>query len=175
MEEGARLSGEKFTVEAVRIGRRPLPLLAYRKTKNGGEHTAEIFEDLFERNGWPPAWRNGVYSFHHFHSTAHEVLGVYAGRAAVVFGGEDGVAVELRSGDAVLIPAGIAHCLLNKDAAFQVVGAYPAGQVPDLIRGVVDALPEADRRSRLVALPEADPLLGSEGGIFSAWTFSGEA
>ena len=31
-------------------------------------------EALFARNGWLGAWVDGIYSFHHFHSTRHEVL-----------------------------------------------------------------------------------------------------
>jgi hypothetical protein len=37
--------------------------------------------ELFALNGWLGAWVNGVFSFHHFHSTAREVLGIVAGSA----------------------------------------------------------------------------------------------
>ena len=50
----------------------PLPLLVYRDAVPADP--AEI-ERLFAANRWPPAWRDGVHPFHHFHSNAHEALG----------------------------------------------------------------------------------------------------
>lgn len=114
-----------------------LPLLVWRGVLAMGEaDPASTFEALFARNGWGQSWRWGIHGFHHFHSTAHEVLGVARGTARVRFGGPDGRLLALAPGDAVLIPAGVGHKDEGSDADLLVVGAYPAGQMPDLRRGV---------------------------------------
>jgi uncharacterized protein YjlB len=87
-----------------------LPLLKYTgPVKLDDADPAATFEKLFKNHGWTGSWRNGVYAVHHYHSSAHEVLGVYCGSAAVQFGGEEGVVVDVSYGDVVVIPAGVAH------------------------------------------------------------------
>src|SRR2546422_1953397 len=91
--------------EILRLGRNGwvpnnenLPSLLYRSAIDPqGKDPASQFESAFLRNGWPPQWRNGVYDFHHYHSTAHEVLGIAAGHARVMLGGENGRDVVLRA------------------------------------------------------------------------------
>ena len=58
------------------------PLLIYKGAIEIASPEPHTVERTFARNGWGSMWRNGVYSFHHYHSTAHEALGVYAGGAA---------------------------------------------------------------------------------------------
>ena len=65
----------------------PLPLLVYRDAM---PPDPAAIERLFAANRWPPAWRDGVHAFHHFHSNAHEALGVARGEATVLFGGPNG-------------------------------------------------------------------------------------
>ena len=78
----------------------PRPLLLYLQAV---PLNPEDIEQLFTANQWPSAWRNGVYSYHHYHSTAHEVLGVYGGSATILFGGPEGKTVTIRAGDVAVI------------------------------------------------------------------------
>src|SRR5215471_3174576 len=67
----------------------PLPLLLYREVISLPDgNGAALFEELFAANAWSGCWRDGIYPYHHYHSTAHEVLGIYQGSAKVQFGGE---------------------------------------------------------------------------------------
>src|SRR5260370_25855177 len=84
------------------------------------------------QHGWPDAWRNGIYPHHHYRSTAHEVPRITAGSARVRLGGEGGQTVELRAGDVVAIPVGIALKRESASADLLVIGAYPCGQRPNL-------------------------------------------
>jgi hypothetical protein len=83
-----------------------LPVLIYRGVLATPD--AAAFEQMFEANGWSSAWRNGLYSVHHYHGTAHEVLGIYDGRVTARLGGGRGTSVTLVAGDVVVIPAGVA-------------------------------------------------------------------
>lgn len=139
------------------------PQLAVRiyrdlRTGHGRRMDAADFERRFDANGWPPDWRGGVYDFHHYHSTAHEVLGVFSGRARLELGGEDGLLLTVEAGDALLLPAGTGHLCVDA-TDFRVVGAYPAGQVWDICRQASDAATLA--RIRTLAAPERDPIDGA--------------
>jgi uncharacterized protein YjlB len=147
-----------------------LPLLAYRGAVQLPERDpAATFEALFQANGWSGSWRNGVYGYHHYHSTAHEVLGVYGGTARVQMGGEAGIVVEVYPGDVVIIPAGVAHKNLGASADFRVVGAYPRGQRPDMNTGQEGERPGADWNIAQVDRPGADPVYGVSGPLVEHW------
>ncbi|HUA03466.1 MAG TPA: hypothetical protein VMB27_06145 [Solirubrobacteraceae bacterium] len=138
----------------------PLPVLVYHDVL-GADAGAAAYEDLFAGNGWLGAWRNGIFPFHHFHSTAHEVLGIAGGSASVMLGGPQGRAFELGTGDVVVLPAGTGHRNLGSSADLVVVGAYPNGMRWDLRRGDPAEHDEALANIARVPLPDQDPVGGA--------------
>jgi len=147
----------------------PLPLVVYHQVIPRGEASPEAFEALLAENGWPPRWRYTVYGFHHYHSTSHEALGVARGSADILFGGPGGETVSVTMGDAVTIPAGVAHCLIAGSADFLVVGVYPPEMDADLLRGEDGERPDADARIAALPLPRTDPFTGETEGIVRRW------
>lgn len=145
----------------------PLPVLVYQGVPQACE--AGSCERLFAGNGWLGAWRDGIYPFHHFHSTAHEVLGVVAGSATVTFGGPGGHTFAVRQGDVLVLPAGTGHRRLES-AGLLVVGAYPDGMDWDLRRGDLAEHDAAARRIEAVPLPSADPVQGASGPLRTLWS-----
>ena len=146
-----------------------LPLVVYRGALPDGGDRASGCEKMFARHGWPDAWRNGIYGHHHYHSTAHEVLGIARGNARVRLGGEGGQTVELRAGDIVVIPAGVAHKRESASADLVVIGAYPRGTRPDLCRAEAAAHDGALATTAVVPSPEADPVTGRADPLLDCW------
>ncbi|MEP2118294.1 MAG: cupin domain-containing protein [Bauldia litoralis] len=147
-----------------------LPLIVYAGAIDAGAgDAASAFEALFDANGWGGSWRNGIFPFHHYHSTAHEVLGIAAGEAEVRFGGEQGETLSVKAGDAVLIPAGVGHKRLSATPDLLVIGAYPGGQWADLMREGAEDAAGIRRRIAAVAMPDADPVGGQGGPMSGLW------
>lgn len=129
-----------------------LPVLLYRSLDTA------MIEAVMGKNGWPVQWRNGVYTFHHYHSTAHEVLAFFRGEANLLLGGElpKGVEVHVRSGDMAVLPCGTGHCKLSSSSDFLVLGGYPLKQDWDLCREAPSAaMIEAMQQ---LPFPKLDPM-----------------
>jgi uncharacterized protein YjlB len=147
-----------------------LPLLYYQNViESSGNDAAKWFEYTFASNNWTNSWRWGVYDYHHYHSNTHEVLGVFQGSALILLGGEKGEKVKVKPGDVIVIPAGVGHKCLSHSPNFTVVGAYPEGKSPDLLKGQPGERPQADHNIAKVQLPASDPILGDNGGLVEIW------
>jgi len=139
------------------------PLLIYKNafTKRGSDG-AQWLEDHFGSLNWSNSWRNGIYNFHHYHSTSHEVLGVYQGKALVHLGGEQGEKITIEAGDIIVIPAGVGHKNLGGEN-LGVVGAYPDGRSWDINRGEPGERPQTDKNIAALPIPTTDPFGGDKG------------
>lgn len=111
-----------------------------------------------------------MYDISHFHSTAHEVLCIAVGRAKLCFGGEDNphrVETVVQAGDVVIVPAGVAHRLvedlLGGGEGFCMVGSYyPKGKSWDMCYGREG---EEEKVKAIEGLGwfDKDPIYGDEG------------
>jgi len=147
-----------------------LPVLIYHRViPPDTVDNAEYLEHLFRTNGWPPQWRYPVYTFTHFHSNTHEVLGVYAGSAKLQLGGEHGKIIEVNVGDVLLLPAGIGHKQISADEDFMLVGAYPPDMKADLCHDELPQLAARTRAVNAVPLPATDPVTGHTEGSMLVW------
>jgi uncharacterized protein YjlB len=146
-----------------------LPLLVYRDVLPLDGDAAGACLARFAGHGWTGGWRNGIYSYHHFHSQAHEVLGIVRGRAEVRFGGPGGRTLPVAVGDVVVVPAGVGHKNEGASADLLVVGAYAGGREPDLCRGKDAARTDVVAAIAAVPLPGSDPVLGESGPLLERW------
>lgn len=138
-------------------------VLVYRDVETVAEGP-EAARRLFAAHGWGGSWVDGVFDFHHFHSTSHEALAVVAGAATLELGGPQGDAFDVGAGDVLVLPAGTGHRRATARDGFTVVGAYPAGQEDyDLLRGDhPDEVAAARERIAALGAPPDDPV-GGEG------------
>jgi len=147
-----------------------LPVLVYRQAVQLGDRDpAASLEARFREHGWDGLWRDGIFDFHHYHATTHEVLGCARGWVRVQLGGPHGREVELRAGDVAVLPAGTAHRNLGHSADYLIVGGYPPGHAPDMCYGEAGERPRTDREIAAVPHPPTDPVYGEEGAMKEMW------
>ena len=93
------------------------PVLVYRSVLTMNP-TPESICVAIEPNDWIKGGVFKHYPAHHFHSVTHELYAVFKGHSRLLLGrgpldaaSKDGdLTVELRTGDCIVLPAGVAHC-----------------------------------------------------------------
>lgn len=147
-----------------------LPVLVYTQVLRIPESEgSECIKKRFEFNDWKNSWIGDVFQYHHYHSNAHEALGVSKGNIMLQLGGEDGSITTLRKGDVIIIPAGVAHKNVGSSADFECVGAYPKGTEYDVNYGKPEERQQAEENIKKVPLPVTDPIFGNKGPILQHW------
>lgn len=160
------MAGTASDAESMVLGRNgefpnsDLPVIVYRGVIDGSV-TAQAMQSMFADNDWPPQWVDTIFDYHHYHSTAHEALGVASGSARLALGGPGGRMVDIEPGDVIVIPAGVAHKLVSSSENFAVVGAYPPGQDWDILKGEKGEWERAAANIAHVPMPETDPVGGT--------------
>lgn len=159
---------ETFTFKADKLlpNNSELPAVLYR---GAFQENPESAEQIFNSNGWLNSWVNGVFSYHHYHSNAHEVLGVMSGSASLQLGGDSGRTTEVSAGDVLVLPAGTAHKRLTSTPDFRVAGAYPGGADYNTRRASQEEFAAALPEIANVPLPDRDPVYGEEGPLLEVW------
>lgn len=148
-----------------------LPVLIYKNVLDFPLFfEATYVANLFEKNQWANSWKGGIFTYHHYHSFCHEVIGIYKGKTTILLGGDKGMTLEIEKGDVLVIPAGVAHKNLGAENDVHCVGAYPpGGHKYDICTGLPGERPLADTNISLVPLPDRDPVLGLKGGTEKYW------
>lgn len=145
-----------------------LPVLYYKQVLKIEPDTEKQVKEMFGENGWTHAWVDSIYHYHHYHSTAHEVLAIVKGTCMLQLGGEDGSIQDVAAGDVIVIPAGVVHKNVGSSDDLTVVGAYPNGQECDLNKGGEERK-KVDKNISKVELPTGDPVFGETGPLKELW------
>lgn len=137
------------------------PLLLFKAAFQGTQ--AEGYDVITSGNKWTNPWAWGIFTYHHYHSVAWELLLCVEGEAQVQLGGNSGPTVKIEKGDQILVPPGFAHKQLDASRRFTLLGSYPT----DGSNGPVDTLTgsptEAERQNILQCpVPSHEPIFGLE-------------
>jgi uncharacterized protein YjlB len=163
MELGMGRIRKIYFEKAADVPNSTLPVLLYRSVLP--LHTAgkaHAFRERFKSAGWTGIWADTIYDYTHFHSNAHEVLGIAEGKVTLCLGGEEGSLFRLKAGDMLVLPAGVGHRRQGGDDGLKVIGAYPRGQSHYDMKRHGRAIPR-------VRFPSADPFYGTDGPLIKEW------
>ncbi|TFK47407.1 cupin domain-containing protein [Heliocybe sulcata] len=144
------------------------PLIYYQSLFKPGASKTAIKDYVNSIKVVEPQWTYTMYPTSHFHSTSHEAIMILTGSALLLFGGEGNpgkVELEVKAGDALLIPAGVAHRQLKEIGleVFEMMGAYPIrAEHWDMCYGLEE---EGDTEGRIKRLDwfKEDPFFGQGG------------
>lgn len=110
-------------------------------------------QERVQELGWEVEWLWKIFRRPHYHSTTHEALVVFQGRAHVHIGGHRvGISKIVQAGDSLVIPAGVVHQAILRSDDFLVFGCYPRGAKKwDILGGR-----KRERRSALANIKNLD-------------------
>ena len=149
-----------------------LPVLIYRRAFDLNKlHVKERLRKVIEENGWTIRLvGDSVVSTHlHYHSWAHEVLVALKGHATLQIGGKKGRDIELNAGDAMAIPAGVAHKRLDKAENFTVASLFLKGVHWNVCTDLPEPYKRAKKEIPRAKMPIADPIYGVDGPLMKYW------
>ena len=109
-----------------------------------------------------------ILPYDHFHSNTHEVLGLAQGAAKLKIGGENGIELQVETGDVIIMPAGVGHYSLDNSMKYQFIGGYPNGADWNLKTNLEEEQTILAEIAN-IPIPNTDPLYGINGPLFDYW------
>lgn len=148
--------------------------IIYRKAVDIAEledEASKQIDALVSPNGWQFSWAGSVFKRTHYHPNTHELLICFRCWAVLRLGGARfGKKFMLNAGDAVIIPAGVGHHLVESPPNFRVFGLYPKGITYETYWARPSLRRSALRKLARVPTPPADPLYGKTGEMLLLWS-----
>lgn len=173
----------------------PLPVLVYRSAVPLDQNPDSVCKTI-EPNDWFKGGTFKHYPAHHYHSVTHECYAIFKGSSRLLLGrgpldpaDKDDLLIDLNIGDAIVLPAGVAHCNIESSDDYEYVGLYPkvweklelqkiaadfAQGSPhwdnNFCKADIKETREKEIAARAVPIPGSDPIFGTGGPLVKIWT-----
>jgi len=112
-----------------------LPVLVYRSAISSP--TPASIQAAIEPNNWLKGGTWKHFPNAHFHSVTHELYVVFSGSSQLLLGRgkldpptDEDLILDVKVGDALVVPAGVAHCSLKSSDDYEYMGLYPKVSSP---------------------------------------------